>query len=52
MQVADQRYQVDEFSVPKIGPDEGLLKIEACGMCGSDVEQYDARSRHWASPIL
>lgn len=41
MQVADQRYQVDEFSVPKIGPDEGLLKIEACGMCGSDVEQYD-----------
>jgi len=28
------------FPRPRIGPDDGLLRIEACGICGSDVEQY------------
>ena len=41
VQVGDRRIEIQEFELPKIGPDEGLLKIEACGMCGSDVEQYD-----------
>jgi threonine dehydrogenase-like Zn-dependent dehydrogenase len=30
-----------EFPRPEIGPDEGLLRIEACGICGSDYEQYE-----------
>lgn len=30
-----------EFARPAIGPDEGLLRIEACGICGSDYEQYE-----------
>jgi threonine dehydrogenase-like Zn-dependent dehydrogenase len=30
-----------EFPRPAIGPDEGLLRIEACGICGSDYEQYE-----------
>ena len=30
-----------EFERPVIGPDEGLLRIEACGICGSDYEQYE-----------
>jgi threonine dehydrogenase-like Zn-dependent dehydrogenase len=30
-----------EFARPVIGPDEGLLRIEACGICGSDYEQYE-----------
>jgi hypothetical protein len=41
VQVADRRYEVDEFPVPPIGPTEGLLRIEACGICGTDIEQYD-----------
>ena len=28
------------FPRPRIGPDDGLLRTEACGICGSDVEQY------------
>lgn len=28
------------FPTPGIGPDEGLLQIEACGICGTDYEQY------------
>jgi D-arabinose 1-dehydrogenase-like Zn-dependent alcohol dehydrogenase len=30
-----------EFARPAIGPDEGLLRLEACGICGSDYEQYE-----------
>jgi threonine dehydrogenase-like Zn-dependent dehydrogenase len=30
-----------EFARPTIGPDEGLLRLEACGICGSDYEQYE-----------
>jgi threonine dehydrogenase-like Zn-dependent dehydrogenase len=30
-----------EFERPVIGPDDGLLRIEACGICGSDYEQYE-----------
>jgi threonine dehydrogenase-like Zn-dependent dehydrogenase len=36
-----------EFPRPPIGPDEGLLRIEACGICGSDYEQYEgAQPQH------
>src|SRR5437763_1793541 len=29
-----------EFGVPDIGDDDGLLRVEACGLCGTDHEQY------------
>ena len=29
-----------EFDRPATGPDDGLLRIERCGICGSDVEQF------------
>ena len=29
-----------EFSLPDVGEDEGLLRVEACGLCGTDHEQY------------
>jgi alcohol dehydrogenase len=28
------------FELPEIGPDDGLLRVEACGLCGTDHEQY------------
>jgi len=30
-----------DFPRPKIGAEDGLLRIEACGICGSDYEQYE-----------
>jgi threonine dehydrogenase-like Zn-dependent dehydrogenase len=30
-----------ELPLPDIGDDEALLRIEACGICGSDYEQYE-----------
>lgn len=39
-QVADRRFEVMEHPIPPVGANEGLLRVEACGLCGSDVEQY------------
>jgi L-iditol 2-dehydrogenase len=32
--------RVEEVALPKIGPDELLVKIEASGICGSDVMEW------------
>ncbi len=32
--------QVQETGMPTIGPDEVLVKVAACGVCGTDVEAY------------
>jgi len=34
------RMVLREFPLPKIGPQEGLLKVEMEGVCGSDVGMY------------
>src|SRR6266545_2572796 len=33
--------ELAEFPRPSIGADDALLCIEACGICGSDYEQYE-----------
>lgn len=40
VQVSDRRIEEDEHEVPPVGPREALLRVEACGLCGSDVEQF------------
>src|SRR6266853_6113177 len=35
--VGPNRFEVQELAIPEIPPDSGLLKIEACGVCGSDA---------------
>ncbi len=37
--VRDLRPQ--EFALPKIGREDALLRVEACGICGSDYEQFE-----------
>jgi threonine dehydrogenase-like Zn-dependent dehydrogenase len=39
--VKPQTLVAREFARPTIGPDDALLRIEACGICGSDYEQYE-----------
>jgi len=38
---APNRIEMQEFARPRIGPDEAILKVEACGICGTDVELYN-----------
>jgi len=41
VQVADRKIELREFDLPRISSQDGLLRIEACGICGSDYEQYN-----------
>src|SRR5579883_1094124 len=43
VQVAPKRFEIQRFALPKIGTDDALLRVEACGICGSDVDQYDGK---------
>ena len=36
--VAPEQFELREFDLPEVGPDSGLLRVEACGICGSDIE--------------
>jgi threonine dehydrogenase-like Zn-dependent dehydrogenase len=40
VQVEPGRIEIREFPRPRIGPDDGLLRVEANGICGSDLEVY------------
>ncbi len=37
---APRRLVARDFPVPSLGDDDGLLRVEACGLCGTDHEQY------------
>jgi threonine dehydrogenase-like Zn-dependent dehydrogenase len=40
VQVGPRQIELLTFPRPAAGPDDGLLRIERCGICGSDVEQF------------
>lgn len=37
----DRTFVLEEFPRPSITADDALLRVEACGICGTDLEQYD-----------
>jgi len=45
VQTAPRRLELRELPIPEIDDDSGLLRVEACGICGSDVEQYTGTIR-------
>lgn len=38
--VEDSKLEMQELEVPKLGTEEALLRVEANGLCGSDIEQF------------
>lgn len=44
--------QILDLPVPAVGPDEVLVAVEACGICGSDVHGYDGSSGRRIPPIV
>jgi threonine dehydrogenase-like Zn-dependent dehydrogenase len=36
--------RVEEVELPELRPDQILVKVKACGICGSDVECYEGKS--------
>ena len=42
------RMQVEELEKPSIGPNEVLIEVATCGVCGTDVEAYQGKvPRGW-----
>lgn len=40
-------YRLEEVPVPRPGPGEVLAKVEACGVCASDVKCYKGADMFW-----
>jgi threonine dehydrogenase-like Zn-dependent dehydrogenase len=40
VQSGPRNIEIREFPRPQTGPDDGLLRVEANGICGSDIETY------------
>jgi threonine dehydrogenase-like Zn-dependent dehydrogenase len=41
VQVAPRKLEARSLPVPEIDADTALLRVEACGICGSDYEQFE-----------
>lgn len=41
VQTGVRAFEMREFPLPDIGREDGLLQVDACGICGSDYEQFD-----------
>jgi L-iditol 2-dehydrogenase len=44
--------EIAELAVPTPAPDEVLVRVAACGICGSDVHGYDGSSGRRIPPIV
>ena len=43
---------IADTPTPSVGPAEVLVRVEACGICGSDVHGYDGSSGRRIPPII
>ena len=46
------RLEVVDQPAPEIGPDDVLVEVKACGVCGSDVHGYDGSSGRRIPPLV
>jgi L-iditol 2-dehydrogenase len=46
------RLEITDFPVPQPGPAEILVRVAACGICGSDVHGFDGSSGRRIPPLV
>ena len=44
--------QVTDVDEPEVGPDDVLIQVEACGICGSDIHGYDGSTGRRIPPLV
>ena len=44
---APMNYKLEEIDIPKPGPGEALVKVEAVGICASDLKCYHGAAKFW-----
>jgi threonine dehydrogenase-like Zn-dependent dehydrogenase len=49
-----RQLRMREFAIPEVGRDAGILRVEACGLCGTDYEQWQGHLRDFGGgmPII
>lgn len=52
VQLGPRRIEIQEFPRPSIGPDHALLRVEANGICGSDVETFKGHLGSATDPFI
>ncbi len=40
MLVDKERFEIKEFPIPEVGDDDILVKVEGCGVCGTDAHEF------------
>ena len=35
-----EKFEIQEYPIPEIGDDDILVKVEGCGVCGTDAHEY------------
>jgi L-iditol 2-dehydrogenase len=45
-------FEIREVPVPEVGPDDVLIRVAACGICGSDVHGMDGSSGRRLPPVI
>ena len=47
-----KKLELTDMPVPEIGPDDLLVRVKACGICGSDVHGFDGSTGRRIPPIV
>jgi L-iditol 2-dehydrogenase len=46
------RFSLEDVPLPEIGPEDVLVRVKACGICGSDVHGMDGSTGRRIPPII
>lgn len=51
---APKTFEFREFDIPEVKQDDAVLRVEACGLCGTDYEQWVGHLDEWGGrmPII
>jgi threonine dehydrogenase-like Zn-dependent dehydrogenase len=52
VQVGPRKHEIQSFPRPVIGRDDALMRVEACGICGSDLEQFEDQAGRRPLPVI
>ncbi|WP_417744954.1 galactitol-1-phosphate 5-dehydrogenase [Rosistilla oblonga] len=47
-----KKLELAEIPVPELGPDDVLVQVKACGICGSDIHGYDGSTGRRIPPLV
>lgn len=47
-----KKLRVTDMPEPEVGEDEALIRVQACGICGSDIHGFDGSSGRRVPPII